>query len=340
MTDKEFLKVRAPAKLILSGEHSVVYGQPALAMAVDRYTETIVRWTTPLHFSFNLLGIDFRQKVTLEALKRLKQNLNSQYEKFNLGKISIREVLKNPFELTLYTAINVIERLKHKLPMGIDIATESNIPIGCGMGSSAASVVSVIYGLCNFLDIEFSIDDYIRLGIKSENLQHGVSSGLDVQVIHQGGCIHYQQGMFTTRPLPQLSFHLIQTGKPESTTGECVSHAKSFFEKSSLCDDFAAVTSNLDQALQGNKQNNVNGAIQENHRLLKRIGVVTDKAAQFIEKIEKLGGAAKICGAGSIKGDNAGIILAICKQDISSLTEEYGYKLMPVTGDSRGVHIV
>lgn len=226
---KDFLKIRTPAKLILSGEHAVLYGYPALAVAINCYMEVIVRWTFPLHFSFHFMGIDFRRQITLQTLQKLQKKLKNQYHKYRAGRLSIRKVLKKPFELSLFTFINVLDRLKSELPTGIDIVTNSNIPMGCGMGSSAASVVSLIYALTQFLNIDLNLEDYLTLGIESENLQHGYSSGLDVHTVYHGGCLRYEKGDFEKRTLPDLPIQLVQTGQPKSSSGECVSQVSSFF---------------------------------------------------------------------------------------------------------------
>lgn len=339
MIEKNYLKARAPAKIILSGEHAVVYGHPAFTMAINRYTETLVRWNTPLHLTFNLLGIDYRQKITLEALKRLKRKLQKQYAQFSHGHTSIRDVLKHPFELTLYTAINVIEKLKHKLPMGIDIDTNSNIPIGCGLGSSAACVVSVIKALGHFLGIDMAIEDYIRLGIESENLQHGFSSGLDIHISYQGGAMLYQNGQFLQRPLPNFPMQLVLTGQPLSTTGECVLQAKRHFNTSTIGTDFAAVTRQLDAAITNNNKEAIKECLRRNHDLLQQIDVVSSKASRFIMAIEAMGGAAKVCGAGTIRGDASGVILVVCEEDITAICLEYGYQLLAIKGDHHGATI-
>ncbi len=338
--NKKFLKVRTPAKLILSGEHAVVHGHPALAMAINRYTEATARWTSPLHFSFNLMGIDFRRQVTLHTLRKLKHKIKEKYHKYSLGHVTIREVLQKPFELSLFTVINVIDKLKDKLPMGVDIATDSNIPIGCGMGSSAASVVSIVYTLAKFLDIDLDIDEYIRLGIESENLQHGNSSGLDVRTVYHGGAILYENNEFQSRVLPDFPMTIIQTGRPHSTTGECVQHTIPFFKNSHIGDDFAAITHQLDHAFQESDLIEIQECIRLNHNLLDKIGVVPEKVNAFILDIEKLGGAAKICGAGSVKGDQAGVVLVVCDNDISAVAERFGYNVMPIEMDTRGTCVI
>ncbi len=340
MQHTKILTVKTPAKLILCGEHAVVYGYPALAIAVNLYTHTTVKWSSPLHFSFNLPGLDFRQKITLEALKRLKLNLNKQYEKFDSGDISIREVLKHPFELTLYSAVSVLEKIKHTLPMGVSIHTESEIPMGCGMGSSAANVVSVIHALSEFLNIDFELDDYIRLGIKSENLQHGYSSGLDVHMVYHGGCIYYRPGQFETREIPQFPMQLINTGKPESSTGECVSHTAAHFKDDSLGPKFAKITNEMSAALNENNSEKIKELVRDNHRLLVNLGVVPTTVQNFITEIETHDMAAKICGAGAISGEHAGVVMVIGEKDISAIAQKYGYKITAIQADTRGSHVV
>lgn len=337
---KDFLKTRTPAKLILSGEHAVVYGYPALAVAINCYMEVTIRWTFPLHFSFHFMEIDFRRQITLQTLQKLKRKLKNQYHKYCSGHLSIREVLQKPFELSLFTFINVLDRVKNKLPTGIDIVTNSNIPMGYGMGSSAASVVSLIYALTQFLNIDLNLEDYLMLSIESENLQHGCSSGLDVYTVYHGGCLRYEKGDFKKRTLPDLPMQLVRTGRPQSSSGECVSQVSSFFKKSSIGNDFSAVTNALDKALQNENREEIKNCIRQNHHLLRTIGVVPDKINNFIVDVEKLGGAAKICGAGSIRGDNGGAVLVVADDLLVNLPRRYGYSIIPVQTDGQGTHVV
>ena len=337
---KDFLRTRTPAKLILSGEHAVVYGHPALAVAINCYMEVAVQWTFPLYFSFYFMGIDFRRHITLQTLQKLKRKLKNQYDRYCSGHLSIHEVLQKPFELSLFTFINVLDRLKNKLPTGIDIVTNSNIPMGCGMGSSAASVVSLVYALTQFLKIDLNLEDYLMLGIESENLQHGYSSGLDIHTVYHGGCLRYEKGTFEKRTLPYFPMQLVRTGQPQSSSGECVSQVSSFFKKSSIGNDFSAVTNALDKALQNEDREEIKNCIRQNHHLLRTIGVVPDKINDFIVDVEKFGGAAKICGSGSVRGENGGAVLVVADNPLVDLPRRYGYSLLPVQTDSQGTHVV
>lgn len=340
MTATDTISAQAPAKLILSGEHAVVYGQPALSLALNRYTKSTITRNTPFHISFDLLGLNFKQRMTVTALKRIKYKLHQQYQQFSQGKISIRDVLKHPFELTLYTAMNVLESIKHHLPMGIAVHTQSTIPMGAGLGSSAACVVSLITALCRFLQLDLSVDDYIQLGIESENLQHGISSGLDVNTSYQGGCLFFQNGMYHRQPLPQLPFTLAFTGTPSSTTGECVSACRSRITKKGVLEDFSATTLALKVALAANNTQDIINIVRENHRLLQKIGVVSEKTNAFITEIEQRGGAAKICGAGTLTGDASGTVLIICQSPIEALIKQYGYQPLSAEGDADGATVL
>lgn len=334
------LKARSPAKLILSGEHAVLYGCPALAMAVNCYAESTIRH----HFSpsvfFNFLNLKYAKSFTISTLYILKQELQDQYQSFLEGKLSIREVLKRPFELLQFTVTNLLEKLNVSLTSGLEIHTTSDIPIGCGMGSSAAIVMSTLFALAKFFRLEIDPSRFLSLGIDSENLQHGRSSGLDLHLAMRGGCLKFDSGKTEPRSLPHIPMSLVQTGSPISTTGECVSFVKSYFEQASLKAEFANVTENLDTAMLRNDLNQIQECIRENHKLLVKIGVVPLKVQQFVESIESLGGAAKICGAGTVAGDNAGVVLVVSNKDISSVINQFQYTMQPVEGDLGGTRLI
>lgn len=332
--------VRTPAKLILSGEHAVVHGYPALATAINRYLDTTVRFSSSVIFSLHLMGIDSKRLLTLQALRQLKNKIRKRYQDFQSGTLTIRDVLENPIELPLFALINLIDRVKNKLPRGIDITTHSNIPVGCGMGSSAASVIGVTYALSQLLKINFTIEDYIKLSIESENLQHGYSSGLDIQTVYQGGCLRFEKGTKEIRKIQHFPMQIIQTGQPQSTTGECVTHTTPYFKNSSIGKDFGDITNALDQALQNTDIKPVVHCIRENHQLLRQIGVVPDKVHEFIMRVEKQQAAAKICGAGSIRGDAAGIVLVLSEEDITPIATDFGYNVIPITLDTRGTCVI
>ena len=335
------MKVHAPGKLILSGEHAVVYGQPALAMAVNRYaTATITREMRP-QVLFDLSDLAHQSRLHLGTLQQVKDRIKQKYYRFIRGEYSIRDVLQKPFELAHFALGVFAETLNIALPHGVKIRVQSDIPIGCGMGSSAATILSVMHAVSTYLQITISPDTLFQLALEAENMQHGHSSGLDLRVSQQGGCLYMHGQHMQTRPLPAVPLYLVNTGTPLTTTGQCVEKAAPHFKSSQqLCDEFGAVTRAFDQALLGQHEKNMQAAIQQNHRLLIQIDVVPDKAQQFIAAVESAGGAAKICGAGAVAGDNAGAMLVMLEDHtmLSQLCARFGYELTSIAGETRGVH--
>ena len=334
------IKVRTPAKLVISGEHAVVHGNPAIGIAINRYMDVTIRWLKLAQWSFDLMGISFKRQVALTTLHKLKSKINRQYQRFKQGEHPIRDVLKHPFELSLYTASNVIEKFRRHMPNGIGVATDSNIPTGCGMGSSAACVVGLIHAMSELMDLKLGIEDYLALGVESENLQHGNSSGLDVNLVYRGGCQYYAQGQCHTLNYPtDWSWQLVHTGTPSSSTGECVAAAKNHLTQSKL-GSFANVTEAMRESLETNTIEQAQAAISDNHELLTTIGVVPKRVAAFIAACEKNNVVAKVCGAGACYGDAAGMVLVLGSYCIDELCREYGYQRLPMQIETRGSHVV
>jgi len=336
------LKVHAPGKLILSGEHAVVYGKPALAMAVNRYvTASAAPQLLPL-VSFDLSDLAYEHGLTFMALNRLKSRIKQNYQRFISGDFKIRDVLQRPVELAQFAFSLFLETLNLKLTQGIKIRVQSDIPIGCGMGSSAATVLSIVHAIAHHLQVELSAEIFFRLGLEAENMQHGYSSGLDLQVSLHGGCVLVKNGQIHQRPLPNLPMYLVNTGVPKTTTGECVTHATPYFKESTIGDDFAAVTEAMDKGLQAKNFEEIKQTLQANHELLVKIDVVPQTVQRFIRDVEKNKGAAKICGAGAVAGEKAGIVLVMTEnvEVLAELCTQYHYPILPITGEARGVHVV
>lgn len=335
------MKVYAPGKLILSGEHAVVHGQPALAMAVNRYaTATVTHEHTP-RFLLDLADLAHRSHFSLTGLQQLKSRLKRKYQRFINGEYTIRQVLHKPFELAQVALSIFAESLSMPLPHGVNIQVASTIPIGCGMGSSAATIISVMYAISTYLDMPLTPERLYQLALEAENMQHGRSSGIDLRMALNGGCLYMHEQQQFNRPVPDVRMFLINTGAPASSTGQCVAKvAPHFLASTQLGADFASVTNAMDAALQQQSANAIRTAIHHNHQLLIHIGVVPARVQAFIQEIADDNSAAKICGAGAIEGDQAGAVLVVTNDEerLSNLVAKYQYNMISIAGESRGVH--
>lgn len=340
-SDPKSLIARAPAKLIISGEHSVLYGQPALAMSIDRYTSTTTTWSASANIHFDFLDLSYAKSYTSQALRNIAKNLHDDYSNFLAGEKNISNVIKRPFELLQYSVSRLLDVLNIKLPHGVNISVGSNIPMSCGLGSSAAAIVSTVSALSALLHCNWGRADQLSFCREVENLQHGKSSGLDLHLVTYGGCVRFENGLAQSRPVPKIPLSIVNTGKPKSSTGTCVTQVTPMFTKDpALANEFAVITNQIDAAMAANDLLEFKRGIRANHSLLRRIGVVPEKVANFINEIETAGGAAKICGAGAVLGDNAGIVLLVADHSMQDIIHKYGYELQSIQVDTHGTTLI
>lgn len=330
----------APAKIILTGEHSVLYGQPALVTAVNRYAYAEISPGISGDICLSLSDLKQKASSTIRALRIMKERLQESYHLCLKGQLSIREVLQKPSELFQFALISLIDTFQMEIQKGFQINLHSDIPIGCGMGSSAATLVSVIRALSSFLGLEIKHEWLHKLSVEAERLQHGYSSGVDSYVSLNGGCVRFQNGNAQPVTINNLSLFIINTGKPTTTTGQCVMQVAANFKQSSIWDDFGAIALQLEQALTQNDIQALKELICQNHRLLVTLGVVPKKVQSFINEIEHMGGAAKICGAGAVSGDTSGVLLAVGEHAPFELAAKYGYSIIEAEGESLGARLV
>lgn len=311
-TSRGTITARAPGKLVITGEHAILHGVPAIAIAINRFCETTVSPLSKPRVLFNLANLAHKRERTLRHLRRLKQVMQERHNSFSKGERSISEVLKEPFYLLEYTAGAFMDKLNVKFKEGFSLDTHSNIPTGCGMGSSAAAIVSLNYALNHFLEKPLSIDEMFELNLAAENLQHGRSSGLDLQVSMQGGCIRFTQNEVMPLVFPDSTLSIINTGQPITSTGECVAHTRPLFNDSELLLAFNEVSESIYNALVQNDAPTLLSNIHRNHLLLHRIGVVPDPVHQLVLQLYQQGIYAKLSGAGAVRGDTAGALLVFC----------------------------
>jgi mevalonate kinase len=337
------MKVFAPGKLILSGEHAVVHGYPALAMAINKYVIATITHDAMPTVSVDLANLAHQSSLNIQTLRGLKERIKRKYRRFMRGEYSIKQVLQKPFELAQFAISLFAEKLHPSLPNGVSIHVQSDIPIGCGLGSSAATILSVMQAMSIHLEAPLAKEQLFQLALVAEKMQHGFSSGLDLKIALEGGCIYVEGDKYEKRAVPTFPMYLVQTGTPLTTTGQCVEKSSAFFKANpSIGDAFASVTKEMDVAICTQSQPGMLKALRQNHQLLIQIGVVPIKAQTFIAEVEMLGGAGKVCGAGSITGDPAGFLLVVADEleKLTSLCEQFHYQLFPIQGESRGIYVL
>ena len=323
-----------PGKLILSGEHAVVYGHPVFAMAVNYHTQVHIEPSQKQTILLDLKNLNLQSEKTFLQVKNNFSDIQQRYQDYQQNKLTIKEVLQDPSQLIEYVlGLFLREEMQFKLRLN------STIPVGCGMGSSAAAILSSLYAIVNFFDLKFSQQQLFEFALDAENKQHGKSSGIDLRICLQGGALYKENNQYFSKNPLDFPLYLVNTGEPHTTTGECVAQTKHFFVTSSIGEDFAAVTRAVAATTFAAGWHDL---IRQNHRLLVKIGVVPKKVQQFIAQIEQMNGAAKICGAGAFRGDNGGAVLMICDDTaaLQKICQQFNYVLLPLHCEARGLHVI
>lgn len=315
-TTRQTLCARAPGKIILSGEHAVVYGADALAAAVKEYT-TVTFLPVSQSRTINTIfsGISTGVTYPINALSKLKHHLDERFEQFTQGELPVQNILTHPNDLVMYTLMSLLqqlpsrETLKQFAPNSGVLRSDSTLPTGAGMGSSASAIAATLVLYEDILKKPLTAKQRFEMVRFCERLQHGGGSAIDAAAVTYGG-INRVREHIPERVSITLDNHWywLHTGKPGATTGECVQFVRKHYGNDRLLwQEFIAVTQAFEAALQ--QQRCPMDCLKENHRLLKRIGVVPRQAAELIAHIEQRGGAAKISGAGSVNGNKSGLVL-------------------------------
>lgn len=272
----------SPAKVILFGEHSVLYGHSALSMAIP--LRTIV--------SKEVLGIG-------KCFTFLFPQVKKEY------RIPSQSSLSSPSSNgTNFSLLNdVFEMLYLKFYKGnqMRITITSEIPIGSGLGSSAALCIAMAGVFLETCDEHLVYD----LSLHLENIFHGKSSGIDVMTSLCGGTIicNGSNGMPRTNIFTKTKVHLIFpfyviNSNINSSTKKMVSLVRQ--RRCDLVEEFKEIDEIIENITKEDACfENINSSIAVAQKLLsEKFGISTSVIDQLVHCLAEQGLFFKITGAG------------------------------------------
>ena len=268
----------APAKVILSGEHAVVYGNPGLIAAIDR---RLIFTVLPSRKKTTQTNILWAEKI----IKDYFSNHKIKYQNKNFT-----------------------------------CEIQSTIPLGRGLGSSAAFSVAAIAALLDFFTgRQWEKNTIYELAYQLEKKFHHNSSGVDPAASCYGGLLFYRKELDCLKvilPLPFIlptkisrTLYLVDSGKPEETTGEMVKLVSR--QKLPLL-AMEKVTKQMIQAIKDANLRLFQQAVHHNAVLLEQISAVAEKTKKLQESWKNFA-VSKITGASGYKLFS-GYILVSTKQ--------------------------
>jgi mevalonate kinase len=274
----------APAKIILCGEHAVVYGQPALAVPFATLTATVSASPGMAGSGLVIIAHDINQVIQLTPTER---------------------------NGLAYAAQVVLRELDQPVP---DMALEirSTIPIGGGLGSGAAVTAALMRELAAHYNHVFTAEQLNALVYEVETVYHGTPSGIDNTVIVYERPVYFVRG---TAPIPfaiktALTLLIADSGLPGSTR-EAVADVRRQFEADPgrvqpLLNQIGALVDDARQRLESRDTNlsELGQRLNDNHAILCELGVSSPELERLVTAARTAGAlGAKLSGGG--RGGNA-----------------------------------
>ena len=274
------ITVSAPGKLMLLGEHAVVYGKPCLVTAVDQRMRVTVELTKDSFFELNAPDVD---------IENYKKPLA------DLGKGDIQRGAK-------FVEIAV---KNFALKSGVKVTTTSQLSSQFGFGSSSASTVCVIKALSELTGAHLDNKQIFDLSYKTVLDIQGKGSGFDVAAAIYGGTLHYIAGGKLIEPLklPSLPLIIGYTGVKADTV-TLINQVADLSDKypeivDSIYDQILLLVEIAKASLEKGDLKTTGEVMNINQGFLESLGVGSDKLSKLIHAAREAGAyGAKLSGAG------------------------------------------
>jgi mevalonate kinase len=295
-------EAHAAGKVILVGEHAVVYGRPAVALPVSQ-----VRAQATVEDADEGQGIIIVAADLGLTLAMGRRNL---------------EGTLHPLEVTV---AGVLEHLGLGMEHDLTITVTSTIPIARGLGSGAAVSTAITRAVARHLSTELAADEVSRLVYEVERLHHGTPSGIDNTVIAYERPVYFVRGQRpeTFAVGQTLALVIADTGLASSTK-EVVGAVRRAWQESKdryedLFDRIGALVQQARRAIERGDLEQVGCIMDENHRLLQEMGVSSPRLDALVEAARRQGAlGAKLSGAG--RGGN--VIALVSPEQGENLHQE------------------
>ena len=317
---KKRARASAPAKVILFGEHFVVYNKPAILASIDKrvYVDAIVRNDDKVTVKSNM---GFAGAFSKDALEKMKE------KKFRS--------LVQPVLAAANDAMHEFDA-----SIGLDISIRAEFPHAVGLGSSAALSIATIAAVSSFFG-KLSKQRICDISLVTERIVHNNPSGADSAICTYGGLMLFDRSK-GARPINSkidLQLVVVDSGI-KRITGKLVSSVKRLRESDAeLFYGLSNMSSNLTaqalKAIRSKDYAELGALMTLNHSLLRRLGVsrnVLDRLVDIALKNGALG--AKMTGAGG-----GGCIIALVTESSTNkvLREMKKYDAFVSRVEHRGV---
>jgi mevalonate kinase len=283
------ISATAPGKVILFGEHAVVYGQPAIAVPVTEVAAKAIITPDPAAASGSI-------HITAPQI-----NLDASFSDL-------------PATDPLVVAIrSTLDALSIKQPPAFKLRITSTIPVAGGLGSGAAVSVAIVRAISAFLGHPLSDEQVSPLAFEVEKLHHGTPSGIDNTVITYNKAVYY----IKDKPIETINiakpFTLVIADSGISTpTKETVGDVRRLWESDSnlyeqIFESIGKLANTACAAIESGNNEPLGPLMNENHALLQKL----DVSSPELDTLVLAARDARALGAKLSGGGRGGNIIAL-----------------------------
>ena len=272
------MKSSAPGKIILFGEHAVVYGRPALAVPVTQvHADVDISASDSAGIWINASDISLHAEVN---------TLPSDHP--------IASVIHNLF---------FISRISPFPNIGINIT--STIPVASGLGSGAAVTVALTRALSSYIHYYMTDEEVSSFAYEIEKLHHGTPSGIDNTVVTFAKPVYFVKGQAIETFTVGNPFTIVigDTGV-SAPTKESVGDVRKLWEADkakweNVFDKVGGITEKAREAIETGRMIELGKLMNNNHTLLQEMTVSSSELDNLVSAAVNAGAlGAKLSGGG------------------------------------------
>lgn len=279
------------AKTILMGEHSVVYGYPAVAVPI--HSLKMRAWAIP-----TITG----HAATLRSLGYYGP-IDEAPEQFG----GVRK------------AIEVAKSYAGASTLDFDIVTRSDFPAGRGLGSSAAASGAVVRAILDACGVAASRQDVVGLTNRAEVITHGHPSGLDAVTTCGDDPVLFVKGAMTLIDVRMPAYLVIADSGIAGSTKEAVDDVRAQYRRErgrveAILRRLGTLASQSARDLAEGGLNSLGRRMDDAHELLNALNISHPVANDLVERARRSGAlGAKMTGGGL-----GGCIIALAADGVSA----------------------
>jgi mevalonate kinase len=275
------ISASAPGKIILFGEHAVVYNQPAIAAPV----------------------LQVRAKAILSANPRGRPGSVS-IQAPGIGLESELEALPehHPLRAAILATLGALN--VQRIP-ACTIRITSTIPVAAGLGSGAAVSVALIRGLSSFLGQPLADETVSEIAYEVEKIHHGTPSGIDNTVITTGMPVFFvREQPIEQLDVPQPFIIVIGDTGVRSPTAIAVADVRQHWEAKPaeyerIFQAIGEIARSARATIEQGKPEKLGALMAANHSCLQKLGVSSPQLDGLVNSAQDAGAlGAKLSGGG------------------------------------------